>query len=141
MNRQELSTILKEHRAKNGVMLKRICHQMDTGESTVYRIERGTYNFNCDMWIAYMDAIYVAAQISHGNKKINISSATDIVEFIKTVRTENDMTQREFGKQCNISNVVIANIERGFTRVSIDVFLAIINAFEYELRILDKLDK
>lgn len=141
MNRQELSTTLKEHRAKNGVMLKRICHQMDTGESTVYRIERGTYNFNCDMWIAYMDAIDAAAQVSLGNKKINIGSAKDIVGFIKAVRTENNMTQREFGKQCNVSNVVIANIEREFTRVSIDVFLAIVNTFGYELRILDKLDK
>lgn len=71
-------------------------------------------------------------------KVVHISSIDDIVEFIKALRTEKEMSQREFGNKCNISHITVANIERGQTRVTIDVFLAIINAFGYELQILDK---
>lgn len=137
MDRQQLSTILKEHRVNNGVLLKRICAQMDTGESTIYRIEKGVYNFNCDMWIDYMNAIGVIAKLSF-KKTILINSANDIVEFIKILRTEKELSQREFGSKCGISHITVANIERGKTRVTIDVFLAIINAFGYVLHIIDK---
>lgn len=138
MNRQELSSILKEHRNKNGVLIKRICAQMDAGANIVNRLERALYNYNCNTWLAYMDAIGTIAQVSLGKKVMHINSTDDIVEFIKKVREEKEMSQREFGSKCNISHITVANIERGQTRVTIDVFLAIINAFGYELQILDK---
>ena len=138
MDRQQLSTILKEHRVNNGVLLKRICAQMDTGESTIYRIEKGLYNFNCDMWIDYMNAIGVIAKISRDNKSIFINSANDVVEFIKNARSEQDVSQRALAKLINVANMTIANLERGYTRVAIDVLLAVVNTFGYELQILDK---
>lgn len=138
MDRQELSSILREHRSNNGVLIKRICAQMDAGANIVNRLERALFNYNCNTWIAYMDAIGTIAQLSLGKRVIHINSTEDIVEFIKTLRTEKEMSQREFGTKCNISHITVANIERGQTRVTIDVFLAIINAFGYELQILDK---
>lgn len=138
MNRQQLGEVLKGHRINNGVLLKRICAQMDTGESTIYRIEKGLYNFNCDMWIDYMNAIGVIAKISRDNKSIFINSANDVVEFIKNARSEQDVSQRALAKLINVANMTIANLERGYTRVAIDVLLAVVNTFGYELQILDK---
>lgn len=138
MNRQELSSILKEHRNKNGVLIKRICAQMDAGANIINRLERALFNYNCNTWLSYMNAIGTIAQLSFGKKVVHINSTDDIVGFIKTLRNENEMSQREFGSKCNISHITVANIERGQTRVTIDVFLAIINAFGYELQILDK---
>ena len=138
MNRQQLSAILKEHRVNNGVLLKRICAQMDTGESTIYRIEKGLYNFNCDMWIDYMNAIGVIAKITRNNKSVFINSANDVVEFIKNARSEQEVSQRALAKMINVANMTIANLERGYTRVAIDVFLSVVNTFGYELQILDK---
>ncbi len=138
MDRQELSSILREHRNKNGVLIKRICAQMDAGANIVNRLERALYNYNCNTWLAYMDAIGTIAQVSLGKKVMHINSTDDIVEFIKKVREEKEMSQREFGSKCNISHITVANIERGQTRVTIDVFLSILNAFGYELQILDK---
>lgn len=138
MNRQELSTILKEHRSKNGVLIKRICAQMDAGTNIVNRLERALFNYNCNTWLAYMDAIGTIAQVSLGKKIVHINSTDDIVELIKKTREEKEMSQREFGSKCNISHITVANIERGQTRVTIDVFLSILNAFGYELQILDK---
>lgn len=138
MDRQELSSILREHRNKNGVLIKRICAQMDAGANIVNRLERALYNYNCNTWLAYMDAIGTIAQVSLGKKVMHINSTDDIVEFIKKVREEKEMSQREFGSKCNMSHITVANIERGQTRVTIDVFLAILNAFGYELQILDK---
>lgn len=138
MDRQELSSILREHRNKNGVLIKRIGAQMDAGANIVNRLERALYNYNCNTWLAYMDAIGTIAQVSLGKKVMHINSTDDIVEFIKKVREEKEMSQREFGSKCNISHITVANIERGQTRVTIDVFLAILNAFGYELQILDK---
>lgn len=139
MDRQQLGSILKEHRVNNGILLKRICAQMDTGESSIYRIEKGVYNFNCDMWIDYMNAIGVIAKISYDNKSIFINSANDVVEFIKNVRSEQEVSQRALAKMINVANMTIANLERGYTRVAIDVFLAVLNTFGYELQILDKI--
>lgn len=127
-----------EHRNKNGVLIKRICAQMDAGANIVNRLERALYNYNCNTWLAYMDAIGTIAQVSLGKKVMHINSTDDIVEFIKKVREEKEMSQREFGSKCNISHITVANIERGQTRVTIDVFLSILNAFGYELQILDK---
>lgn len=138
MNRQQLGEVLKGHRVNNGVLLKRICAQMDTGESIIYRIEKGLYNFNCDMWIDYMNAIGVIAKISRGNKSTFINSSNDVVEFIKNARSEQDVSQRALAKMINVANMTIANLERGYTRVAIDVFLAVVNTFGYELQILDK---
>lgn len=138
MDRQELSSILREHRSNNGVLIKRICAQMDAGANIVNRLERALYNYNCNTWLAYMDAIGTIAQVSLGKKVMNINSTDDIVEFIKKVREEKEMSQREFGSKCNISHITVANIERGQTRVTIDVFLSILNAFGYGLQILDK---
>lgn len=138
MNRQELCTILKECRLNNGVLLKRICAQMDSGETAIYRIEKGIYNFNCDLWISYMNAIGVIARLSINDKVVFINSDNDIVEFIKTARKENEVTQRELAKIINKSYVHVANLERGKTRVTIDVLLEVINAFGYELKILNK---
>lgn len=138
MDRQELSSILREHRNKNGVLIKRICAQMDAGANIVNRLERALYNYNCNTWLAYMDAIGTIAQVSLGKKVMHINSTDDIVEFIKKVREEKEMSQREFGSKCNISHITVANIERGQTRLTIDVFLSILNAFGYELQILDK---
>lgn len=138
MDRQELSSILREHRNKNGVLIKRICAQMDAGANIVNRLERALFNYNCNTWLAYMDAIGTIAQVSLEKKVMHINSTDDIVEFIKKVREEKEMSQREFGSKCNISHITVANIERGQTRVTIDVFLSILNAFGYELQILDK---
>lgn len=138
MDRQELSSILREHRSKNGVLIKRICAQMDAGVNIVNRLERGLFNYNCNTWLAYMDAIGTIAQVSLGKKVVHINSADDIVELIKKIREKKEMSQREFGSKCNISHVTVANIERGQTRVMIDVFLSALNAFGYELQILDK---
>ena len=111
---------------------------MDAGANIVNRLERALYNYNCNTWLAYMDAIGTIAQVSLGKKVMHINSTDDIVEFIKKVREEKEMSQREFGSKCNISHITVANIERGQTRVTIDVFLSILNAFGYELQILDK---
>ena len=138
MDRQELSSILREHRSKNGVLIKRICAQMDAGANIVNRLERALFNYNCNTWLTYMDAIGTIAQVSLGKKVVHINSTDDIVELIKKVREEKEMSQREFGSKCNISHITVANIERGQTRVTIDVFLSILNAFGYELQILDK---
>lgn len=111
---------------------------MDAGANIINRLERALFNYNCNTWLSYMNAIGTIAQLSFGKKVVHINSTDDIVEFIKTLRNENEMSQREFGSKCNISHITVANIERGQTRVTIDVFLAIINAFGYELQILDK---
>lgn len=139
MDRQELSSILREHRKKNGVLIKRICAQMDAGANIINRLERALFNYNCNTWVDYMNAIGVIAKISYDNKSIFINSANDVVEFIKKVRSEQEVSQRALAKMINVANMTIANLERGYTRVAIDVFLAVLNTFGYELQILDKI--
>lgn len=138
MNRKELSTTLREHRSKNGILIKRICAQMDAGTNIVNRLERALFNYNCNTWLAYMNAIGVIAKISRNNKSIFINSANDIVEFIKKARSEQDVSQRVLAKLINVTSTTVASFERGKTRVTIDVFLSILNTFGYELQIIDK---
>lgn len=138
MNRQELSSILKEHRSKNGVLIKRICAQMDVGVNIVNRLERALFNYNCNVWLSYMEAIGVIAQLSLGETRIILQSHDDIVNFIRNARTERGISQRALAQMLDISNMTIANFERGYTRVTIDIFLSIVNVLGYELKILDK---
>lgn len=138
MNRQELSTLLREYRKQNGVLIKRICTQMDAGANIINRIERAMYNYNCNTWFSYMNAIGVIAEVSHNNNVIPLDSIDRMVEMFKSIRISNGITQRELAKIIGISHVNIANIERGHTKLTIDVFLAIINAFGYELKILNR---
>lgn len=138
MNRLSLGEILKEHRARNGVMIKRICAKMDTDAHTLYRIEKGTHNYNFELLLSYIDAIESVLILSRKEQDIYIYSSDKVVALIKTIRAEQNMTQREMSNKTGISHITIANIERGKNRVTIDVFLSIINSFGYELKIIDK---
>lgn len=139
MDRQQLSAILKEHRVNNGVLLKRICAQMDTGESSIYRIENGVYNFNCNMWLSYMNAIGVVAKLSGNGNSIYLNTVDEMVEAVRNIRKENNITQRELAQIIGISHVNIANVERGHTSLTIDFLLSVAKAFRYELQIIDKI--
>lgn len=139
MDRQQLSAILKEHRVNNGVLLKRICAQMDTGESSIYRIENGVYNFNCNMWLSYMNAIGVVAKLSGNGNSIYLNTVDEMVEAVRNIRKGNNITQRELAQIIGISHVNIANVERGHTSLTIDFLLSVAKAFRYELQIIDKI--
>lgn len=139
MNRQELSALLREYRKQNGVLIKRICTKMDSGANIINRMERALYNYNCNTWLSYMDAIGVIAEVSYNNNVVRLDSTDRIIEVFKSIRVSNGITQRELAKIIGISHVNIANVERGHTKLTIDVFLAIINAFGYELKILNKI--
>ena len=138
MNRQELSSILREHRSKNGVLIKRICAQMDAGANIVNRIERALYNYNCNTLLSYMNAIGVAAKVVYKGSEKYINSPDEIIELVKSIRSKEKLSQREFADKIGVSNVTVANVERGFSRMKIDLLILIINTFGYELQIIDK---
>ena len=138
MNREELSAILKEHRSKNGVLIKRICAQMDAGANIVHQIERAVHNYNCNTWLSYMNSIGVVAKISYNGVEEYLDSPEKFIEILKSIRKKENLSQREFAKKISVSHITIANVERGFSRMKIDLLLAIINTFGYELQIIDK---
>lgn len=139
MDRQELSSTLREHRKKNGVLIKRICAQMDAGPNIINNLERALFNYNCNTWLAYMNAIGVVAKLSGNGNSIYLNTVDEAVEAVKNIRKKNNITQRELSKIIGVSHVNIANIERGHTSLTIDFLLSVANAFGYELQILDKI--
>ena len=61
---------------------------------------------------------------------------TDGKSIVKWLRKQARLTQAELGKRCNMSDTYFSNIERGGSRISLDVFLDVLKATGFEMQIV-----
>lgn len=138
MNRIEFCRILLNERKKQEISLYSVQKQMGLTFQQAKRIESGENNFNLNKAIDFLAAINCIIKLK--KNKVNYV-VRDYDSFVKwLVDTRKGMTQRDLATQAGCSYAVIANVEQGRNIISIDVFIKIVEALDYEIQVVSSVE-
>ena len=137
MNRSEFSNLLLMERERKGKSLYFIQQRLGALYHQVKYIETGGHSFNIVKAIDYLKAIDSIIALSNGQNKFSIDDYDVFIDWLKNTRQE-AMSQRLLAQKIGCSYAAIANAEVKKCIMSIDMFLKVIEALGYELKIVPK---
>lgn len=137
MNRSEFSNLLLKERERKGKSLYSIQQQLDALYHQVKYIETGGHSFNIVKAIDYLKAIDSTITLSNGQNVFTIHDYHSFIDWLKNTRQE-IMSQRSLAQKIGCSYAAIANAEVKKSIMGIDMFLKVIEALGYELKIVPK---
>lgn len=134
MDRIEFSTILKYKRESLGISKYKI--SKDTGLTALQlnRIEDAANSYSMGNIFKYLGVIGCNICLYKGKRTNVLNSIEDFASWV-TKRRGKNMTMYALGKQIGSNVVTITRIETKQTIVGVDLFLKIVEAFGWELKI------
>lgn len=137
MNRSEFCNIMLELRKSSNVKMADICANMGVLPTAVYRIERGSGNFEISKALLYLASINYSLTMTNGDKCVEITNIESIATWLKAARN-GIYTQRSLAEAVGCTYPTIANIERGSNKVTVDNFLKLADTLGYTIKIEPK---
>lgn len=137
MNRSEFCNIILELRKNSNTKMADICANMGVLPTAVYRIERGSGNFEIGKALSYLVSINYSLVLTKDNEHIVISNIMSIATWLKDAR-KGLYTQRSLAEVVGCTYPTIANIERGSNKVTVDNFLKLVDTLGYTIKIEPK---
>ena len=137
MNRIEFCKLLNNAKLTSGQKMKDVCFALGLMPTDIYRLERGSHNFNMKKAIDYLNVVGYSIALTKDNGHCLIGEYKLLVEWLKSAR-QGIFSQRSLAQEVGCSYAVIANTEIEKSIISIDLFLQIIEALGYELKIVPK---
>lgn len=134
MNRIEFSHLLSNARKHLGVGKNELCRLTKFTFVQLQLIEDNPNNFALDKAIVYLQGLNCRLVLVKDTEAISISSISDISLWLKSAR-KGKYTQRGLASLIHCSYPTIANIERQAHKVSIDLFLKLVDALAYNIKI------
>ena len=137
MDRIEFCKLLNNAKLTSGQKMKDVCFALGLMPIGIYRLERGSHNFNVKKAIDYLGAVGYTIVLSNNNDDFIMCEYSLFVDWLKNARKDK-FTQRSLAQKIGYTHVAIANVETFKSVISIDVFLQVIEALGYELKIVPK---
>lgn len=134
MDRKEFFKLLEQAKINCGKTTTDISFDLRMQWSTLKRFENGTSNSNLKKVLDYLRVIGYKIVVTNDSNVYYISNYESLVNWIVYAR-KNIYSQRELADKINITPITIANVERKTNVISIDNFLKIVNAIDWELNI------
>lgn len=134
MDRKEFFKLLEQAKVSCGKTTTDISFDLRMQWSTLKRFENGTSNSNLKKVLDYLRVIGYKIVVTNDSNVYYISNYESLVNWIVYAR-KNIYSQRELADKINITPITIANVERKTNVISIDNFLKIVNALDWELNI------
>lgn len=134
MDRKEFFKLLEQAKINCGKTTTDISFDLRMQWSTLKRFENGTSNSNLKKVLDYLRVIGYKIVVTNDSNVYYISNYESLVNWIVYAR-KNIYSQRELADKINITPITIANVERKTNVISIDNFLKIVNALDWELNI------
>lgn len=134
MDRKKFFKLLEQAKISCGKTTTDISFDLRMQWSTLKRFENGTSNSNLKKVLDYLRAIGYKIVVTNDSNVYYISNYESLVNWIVYAR-KNIYSQRELADKINITPITIANVERKTNVISIDNFLKIVNALDWELNI------
>lgn len=133
MDRIEFSKLLVNEREKMDIGKNEMCRKAGYTFVELQRLEINPNNFSMDKAFHYLKCLEKTIIINKQKKTFAIDSIESIAKWLKKARA--NISQRTLAEKIGSSYVTIANIERQSTKITIDTFLKILEALDYELKI------
>lgn len=134
MDRKEFFKLLEQAKINCGKTTTDISFDLRMQWSTLKRFENGTSNSNLKKVLDYLRVIGYKIVVTNDSNVYYISNYESLVNWIVYAR-KNIYSQRELADKINITPITIANVERKTNVISIDNFLKIVDALDWELNI------
>lgn len=134
MTRAEFCTKLAEARKNSHIKQIEICTQMQMMPSGIVRMEQGLHSFNMKMCINYISTLKHHLLLTSGDKQTYVQDYSQLVQYLIEQRT-GKYTQRSLATKAGVTNIAIANMERGKSIMSIDTLLALASALDIQITI------
>ncbi|MCE9211803.1 helix-turn-helix domain-containing protein [Bacteroides ovatus] len=135
MNRQEFCQIIVDIRKQSTIKMKDICFQMGVMPTAIYRLEKGSGNFEMGNMMSYIKALQHILVIENGQQSYRTHDAQELGSILALIRKEKAMSQRALAEKTGCSHLTIANIERKTTTISIDTLLKTVAVLGYTIKI------
>lgn len=137
MNRVEFCNIITELRKNSNIKMVDICASVGSLPTAIYRIERGSGNFEMDKALSYLAAINVTLTLQKDERQEVIRSIEDIAKWLKNIR-KGLYSQRSLAEIVGCTHKTIANVENGSNKVTVDTLLKLIDVLGYTIKIEPK---
>lgn len=137
MNRNEFCNIILEQRKRSNVKMADICANMGVLPTAVYRIERGSGNFEMGKALLYLASINSSLVLTNGDAHVEITDTASIAAWLKNARN-GLYTQRSLAEAVGCTHQTVANIERSSNKVTVDNFLKLADTLGYTIKIEPK---
>lgn len=134
MDRKQFCQLMADVRKQNPITTTDLSFAIKMLLPTLRRFEKGEHNFKIDKAIQYLHILGYRITLLNKGGKYTISTYVDIINFLKQAR-KNNFTQRDLALKVGCSYVTIANIERQSNIISIDLFLKLVDALAYNIKI------
>ena len=135
MNRQEFCQIIADIRKQSTIKMKDVCFQMGVMPTAIYRLEKGSNNFEMGNMMSYIKALQHILVIENGQHSYRTNDAQELGSILALIRKEKAISQRALAEKAGYSHLTIANIERKTTTISIDTLLKTVDVLGYTINI------
>lgn len=115
--------------------MKDICFQMGGMPTAIYRLEKGSSNFEMGNMMSYIKALQHILVIENGQHSYRTNDAQELGSILALIRKEKAISQRALAEKAGYSHLTIANIERKTTTISIDTLLKTVDVLGYTINI------
>ena len=103
-------------------------------DSQIRRIEKAKNNFSLSRSISYLDAIGYHIEVEGRNSYLILYDSPEAVEWFKSIKGEVSMSK--LAPELGITQSALSLILSGKNSLSIDVFLAICNYYNAEIKFI-----
>ena len=134
MNRLEFCNMMAIAKNNSDKTTSEITFAMKMLLPTLRRFEKGDHNFNVKKVMEYLDVINHQLVLRSETKIDVCRTYDDVILWIKNTR-EGKYSQRKLAEVTQSSHNSITYIERQISTISIDMFLKIVQALGYQIKI------
>lgn len=132
MNRIEFGKKLCDIRNNEGVSMMDMMLSLKVLDSQIRRIEKAKNNFSLAKVISYLDVIGYHVEVEGRNSYLILYDSAEAVEWFKSIKGEVSMSK--LAPQLGITQSALSLILSGKNSLTIDVFLAICNYYNAEIK-------
>ena len=94
MNRQEFCQIIADIRKQSTIKMKDICFQMGVMPTAIYRLDKGSSNFEMGNMMSYIKALQHILVIENGQHSYHTNDAQELGSILALIRKEKAISQR-----------------------------------------------
>ena len=118
--------------------MKDICFQMGVMPTAIYRLEKGSSNFEMGNMMSYIKALQHILVIENGQHSYRTNDAQELGSILALIRKEKAISQRALAEKAGFVYSTIVKIESKKSIISIDTMLKIVDVLGYTVKIEKK---
>ena len=134
MNRIEFCAMLTQCRQDNNISKNEMCRLAAWPFKQLQLIEAKPNNFSMDKAFVYLTAIHNKIVLRDSKTTFSIDSIEAVAAWLKQARKER-FSLRSLAVETQCSFVTLSNIERMTNKITVDIFLKLVEALDYTLTI------